>query len=165
MSILVHNGRIIDIADEGNREYIKTMCHKYPNANLILAHGSRCFASWTVIENARKLKGISNLYYDISGICDTGAMAEIIRQAGAGHVLWGSDYFVDRMHGKPVDCAEGFKWLYSYELEGTLDFPCSMLVCESLFGFWCASLLLDIEREDIEKIFYKNGAKLFGIKL
>lgn len=163
MPILVHMAKPDGIGDADNRRYIRTMCERYPNAKLILAHGARGFASFNIIENARLLADIPNLYYDISVICDSSAMAELIRQSGAERVLWGSDYFVDRVHFKPFAYADEYGWINPTENEG-LNFKMPMTVFESMFALYQASLLLDLSREDIEKIFWRNGAGLFGIE-
>lgn len=164
MSITIHMVRPRALADEKNMAYFKKMTAKYPNAKLILAHCARGFASWTTIEVVRQMKGIPNVYYDMAAICDTATMCEVIRQAGADHVMWGSDYCIDRAHGKPVNVGEGFRWLYKHEIPETLNFPVCMTVLESLFAFYQASLVLDLSQEDIEKIFYDNGCKLYDLQ-
>lgn len=164
MSITIHMVRPSALADEKNMAYFKKMTAKYPNAKLILAHCARGFASWTTIEVVRKMKGIPNVYYDMAAICDTATMCEVIRQAGADHVLWGSDYCIDRAHGKPVNVGEGFRWLYKHEIPEQMNFPVCMTVLESLFAFYQASLVLDLSQEDIEKIFYDNGCKLYDLQ-
>lgn len=163
MAISAHMAHLDGIANADNVEYIKTMCEKYPNAKLILTHGARGFASWTVIENIEKLKGIANLYFDIAAICDAAAIAAIIRAAGADHVMWGSDYFVDRMHARPINTGEGFSWIYSHDLPDDMNFPCCMLALESMFALYQASVLLCLDKADIEKIFYRTAKKIFVI--
>lgn len=163
MAISVHMGHIKGIANDNNVEYVKSMCKKYPNAKLILAHGARGFGSCNIIENAKKLSGIPNLYYDIGGICDAAAIAQMIRCAGADHVLWATDYFVDRVHARPINIGEGFTWIYSHEQPEGMEIPCCMLLLESMFALYQATILLELERVDIEKIFYRNAAELFGV--
>ena len=164
MSITIHMVRPSALADEKNMSYFKKMTAKYPNAKLILAHCARGFASWTTIEVVRQMKGIPNVYYDMAAICDAATMCEVIRQAGADHVMWGSDYCIDRAHGKPVNVGEGFRWLYKNEIPEQMNFPVCMTVLESLFAFYQASLVLDLSQEDIEKIFYGTGCRLYDLQ-
>lgn len=164
MSITIHMVRPSALADEKNMSYFKKMTVKYPNAKLILAHCARGFASWTTIEMVRQMKGIPNVYYDMAAICDAATMCEVIRQAGVDHVMWGSDYCIDRAHGKPVNVGEGFRWLYKHEIPETMDFPACMTVLESLFAFYQASLVLDLTKEEIEMIFYGTGCSLYGLQ-
>ncbi len=164
MSITIHMVRPSALADEKNMAYFKEMTAKYPNAKLILAHCARGFASWTIIEVAREMKGIPNLYYDMAAICDAATMFELIRQAGPDHVMWGSDYFIDRAHGKPVNTGESFRWLYKHEIPESVNFPVCKTVLESLFAFYQASMMLDLTKEEINQIFYGTGCQIFGLK-
>ena len=164
MSITIHMVRPLALSDEKNRAYFKKMCAKYPNAKLILAHCARGFASWTTIEAVREMKGIPNLYYDMAAICDPATMCELIRQAGCDHVMWGSDYFIDRAHGKPINTGDSFRWLYKHEIPESVDFPAAKTVLESLMGFYQASLMLDLTKEEIAQVFYGTGCDLFGLK-
>lgn len=164
MSITIHMVRPLALSDEKNMAYFKEMTAKYPNAKLILAHCARGFASWTTIEAVRKLKGIPNLYYDMAAICDPATMFELIRQAGCDHVMWGSDYFIDRAHGKPINAGDSFQWLYKHEIPEEVDFPACKTVLESLMSFYQASLMLDLSKEQIQQVFYDTGCELFGLK-
>ena len=164
MSITIHMVRPNALADPENMAYFKQMCAKYPNAKLILAHCARGFASWTTIEAVREMKGIPNLYYDMAAICDPATMFELIRQAGCDHVMWGSDYFIDRAHGKPINAGGSFQWLYQHEIPESVQFPSCKTVLESLFAFYQASLMLDLSKEQIQQVFYDTGCALFGLK-
>ena len=163
MSITLHMVKPLALADPENMAYIKSMSAKYPQAKLILAHCARGFAPWTTIETVRQLKGIPNIYYDMAAICDPATMVEVIRQAGSDHVMWGSDYIIDRVHGKPVACSDGFRWLYTHDLPAEVDFPTSLTIIESLFSFYQASLILDLPKEEIKQVFYGAGCQLFGL--
>ena len=164
MSITIHMVRPLALSDEKNMAYFKTMCAKYPGAKLILAHCARGFASWTTVEAVREMKGIPNLYYDMAAICDPATMFELIRQAGCDHVMWGSDYFIDRAHGKPINTGDSFRWLYTHEVPESVAFPACKTVLESLMSFYQASLMLDLTKEEISRVFYGTGCGLFGLK-
>jgi len=162
--ITLHMVKELSLSDPENMAYIKRMTAKYPYATLILAHCGRGFASWQTVEAARQLKGIDNLYYDLAAICDPATIFEVIRQAGVDHVMWGSDYPIDRSHTRTVNCGEGFAWLpNSPELEAT-GYVSNAMGLESMFAFYQASLMLDLTREDIEAIFYNNAVRLLGLE-
>lgn len=164
MSITIHMVKDKALSDEKNMAYYKEMTAKYPNAKLILAHCARGFASWTTIEAVRELKGIPNIYYDMAAICDAAVMAELIRQAGPDHVMWGTDYAIDRCHASYMNTGESFRWIYKHELPEEMNFPICKMVLESLFSFKKASLLLDLSKDDIYQIFYRTGCQLFGLE-
>ncbi len=164
MSIAVHMVKPDAQADEKNMVYFKTMTAKYPHAKLFLAHCARGFASWTTVSKARELAGIPNIYYDMGAICDPATIFELIRQARPEHVMWGTDYFIDRAHGRPINTGEPFTWLYSHDLPEGLNIPMCKTALEALFAFWQASFILDLSRGDIEQVFYGTGTQLFGLK-
>ncbi len=161
MAITLHMVKSRSLADPENLAYVRTMTAKYPNARLILAHAARGFASWTAVETVRQLRGIGSIYYDLAAVCDPAAIFEVIRQGGADRVLWGTDYIIDRVHGKPVSCGETFSWVYPHEISCPIDFPVCLTVLESLFALYQASLMLDLGRPEIEAIFWNNAMGLF----
>lgn len=164
MSITIHMVLPLALADEKNMNYFKSMTSKYPHAKLILAHCARGFASWTTIETVRRMKNIPNLYYDMAAICDAATIFELIRQAGPNQVMWGSDYCIDRAHGKPVNAGSTFRWLYKHEIPENVNFPVCMTVLESLFAFYQASLMLDLTKQEINQIFYGTGCQIFALQ-
>lgn len=161
LCITVHLVKDAALSDPDNLAHIKEMTAKYPNAKLILAHCARGFAAWTVIEAARELKGIDNIYYDTAAVCESSAIFEVIRQAGADHVMWGTDYPIDRSYGKPITCGTKLHWMYKSNMINPDACPVALVVVESLFAVYQACLMLDATKEDVENIFYNNAVKLF----
>ena len=163
LAITLHMVKDRSLADPENLAYIRTMTARYPNARLILAHCARGFASWTAIEALRSLAGIPNIYYDMAAVSDPAVMFETIRQGGADHVLWGTDYLISMVHGKAISVGEGFTWLYPHALPEGIDLPVSLTVLESLFAFYQAALMLDLGRPELDGIFCRNAERLFGV--
>ena len=164
MTITLHLAKTDALADPENLKYIQEMTHQYPNTILILAHCARGFASWTAIENIRHLRGIDNIYYDLAAICEPATIAETIRQTGAEKVLWGSDFCLDRIKGRPISIGNSFTWLYRHLLPAEMEDLCKTSTCtESLFAFYQACMLLDADRKTVEDIFYNNANALFGV--
>lgn len=164
MTITLHLAKNDALADPDNLAYIKEMTRRYPNAILILAHCARGFASWTAIENIRKLHGIENIRYDLAAICESATIFETIRQAGTENVLWGSDFCLDRIKGRPVSIGNSFTWLYRHLLPEEMKDLCKTSTCtESLFAFYQACKMLDADRTAVENIFCNNAMTLFGL--
>ena len=155
LCITLHLVKTLSAADPENQKYVSTMCRRYADTKLVLAHCARGFAPWTVMEAARKWEGIGNLYYDLSAICEPEAMTAVIRSAGADHVMWGTDYALSHMHNRPYVQGTGFVWR-----ESTQENPCAMLVLESLHGFYQAAKALQLTRKQIEDIFCNNALRL-----
>lgn len=158
--ITLHMMKTLSPADPVNFAYILEKTKQYPNAKLILAHCGRGFAAWTILETARKLKGIPNLYYDLAAICEPAQMFEVIRQAGSDHVMWGTDYPLCQLRSRPFSGGYGTFWLGKNERP---SLPSALMGIESLFAFYQTAQMLDLSREDVEKIFYHNAVRLFGL--
>lgn len=160
LCITLHMMKTLSPADPVNQEYILTMARKYPNAKLILAHCGRGFATWTILQTARKFKGIDNIYYDLAAICDSAAMFEVIRQAGADHVMWGSDYPLAMNEWRPYTMGIASRWLDPERCPGLVI---GSLETESLLNFYQASLMLDLSRQEIADIFWNNAVRLLKL--
>ena len=150
------------LSDEKNLNYITTMAKKYPNAKLILAHAARGFASWTTVESVDKIKNLDNVWYDLSAVCESPAIFEIIKKCGTSRVVWGSDYPISNIVGKAVSIADKFYWIYknsnpeiAKEIEMISVFEENILAVRQAFN------MLDLTTKDIEDIFYNNAKRLF----
>ncbi len=157
LCITLHMMKTLSPADPVNLAYIQEKTAQYPNAKLILAHCGRGFAGWTILETARKLKGIANVYYDLAAIAEPAQMFEVIRQAGADHVLWGTDHPLTQLYNRPFSVGMGSVWLDSRGYAG------GRLGVESLFAFYQAAQMLELKEVQTEAIFYRNAVELFRL--
>lgn len=165
--ITLHMVRDKALADPINSEYIVRMAKKYPNAVLILAHAARSFAAWTAVESVEVLKDLDNVWFDFSGICESPAEFQIIRKCGVDRCMWGSDYPISRLAGKAISIADSFYWIGTKDLQtfaGATTFRSGLVGTENLMALRQTCLMLDLGRNDIEKIFYKNAMNLFNLK-
>ena len=167
LCITLHMVRDLALADPENMAYIKQMAIKYPNAKLILAHAARSFAAWTTMETAEQLAQYPNVYFDLSAVCEPGAIFEIIRKCGHKRVFWGSDYPIAMNRGKCVSIGAGFLWLLNAQLSdctGDGAFPAYLVGVENLLAVRAACKMLDLDRKAVEDIFYNNAVELFDYK-
>ena len=165
--ITLHMVRDQVLFDPVNREYIIRMARKYPNAVLILAHAARSFAAWTAVESVDAVKHLDNVWFDFSGICESPAMFQILRKCGVERCMWGSDYPISRLAGKAISIADSFYWINAEDLvrfAGPTEFHSWLVGTENLMAVRQACLMLELGSSDIEKLFYKNAATLFGTK-
>jgi glutamate-1-semialdehyde 2,1-aminomutase len=159
---LVRDKALCDV--DNQRELIKN-CRKYPDARVILAHAARGFNPRNTVEGISALKGIKNIWFDMSGICEATAITAILREFGPERLLWGSDFPVSHIRGKCVSAGDGFVWLQHDTLDwNKLSPPCSpTLVCiESLRALKEAAGLLGLVKAEIDGIFYGNGYGMLG---
>ena len=166
-AITLHMVRDKALSDPVNQEYIIYMAKKYPNAVLILAHAARSFAAWTAVEAVDAVKSLDNVWFDFSGVCESPAVFQIMRKCGVERCMWGSDYPISRLAGKAISIADSFYWIAEADLErfaGPTEFHSWLVGTENLMAVRQACLMLDLGRNDVEKLFYKNAATLFGMK-
>ncbi len=161
MYITLHLVRSKSLADEENVSFICRMAKKYPDAKLILAHAARSFAAWTAIESIDKILHLDNVLFDFSAICESPAMAQILKKAGVSRCMWGSDFPICTLRGKPISLADGFYWINENDL-ARFGMPGWLIAIENLMAVRQACALADLSRADTEALFYGTAAKLLG---
>ena len=164
MVITLHMVKDHALADEKNLKYIREMSKKYPDAVLILAHAARAFASWTGVETVEKVADIENVWFDFSTVCESPAMLQIVKKAGIGRCMWGSDYPVCRARGKVISLADSFYWIYQKDLDSfssKTTLKSWLIATENLMATRQAAILAQLKETEIEDLFYSNAAKLF----
>lgn len=164
LAITLHMVKDHALADPDNLKYITEMASRYPNATLILAHAARSFAAWTGIESVEKVAHLDNVWFDLSAVCESPAMMQIIKKTGTQRAMWGSDYPVSRLCGKAISLADSFYWIYKKDLEnfsGKTEFGSWLVGVENLMATRQACMLMDLDRKAIEDIFCGNAERLF----
>ena len=163
--ITLHVVRQLAIADPANYEYVIEKCTRYPKARLILAHSGRSFCA----ENARKglpmLKGLKNIWFDTSAICEPGPFVTVIREFGVGKLMYGSDFPVSEIRGRCVTLGDGFFWVQPDSVAkepGCSGFNPTLVGLESLRVLLEAADYLGLGMAGLENIFYNNAMRLFG---
>jgi glutamate-1-semialdehyde 2,1-aminomutase len=159
--IILHMQKDRALSDPENLHYIQTMCRRYPDAKLILAHCARGFAAWTVLESIRSLAGLENVWYDFAAVCEDSPMAACIMQTAGKRVLWGSDYPICMHRGRAVSWGMGYSWILDELLP---DGEGCILAAENLLAFRRAASLLDLDATQVQDIFYNNAAELFRLE-
>lgn len=157
--IILHMYRKAALSDAENLGYIHTMTKKYPNAQLVLAHCARGFASWTLMESIHKLQDNGNIWFDLSAICESGTMAACILKNAGKRVLWGSDYNCNLLQGRAVSVGDGQWWMNGEAYGGP---PRALVATENMMAFYQTALLLNLDQTQVEDIFYNNAVNLFG---
>jgi glutamate-1-semialdehyde 2,1-aminomutase len=159
--IILHMQKDRALSDPENLHYIQTMCRRYPDAKLILAHCARGFAAWTVLESIRSLAGLENVWYDFAAVCEDSPMAACIMQTAGKRVLWGSDYPICMHRGRAVSWGMGYSWILDELLP---DGEGCILAAENLLALRRAASLLDLDATQVQDIFYNNAAELFRLE-
>lgn len=153
------------LSDSRNLDYIRAHCRRYPNASLVLAHAARGFNAGHTVHAVDGLRGIDNVYFDTSAICEPAALEAIIRTTGTTRLMYGSDFPVSEQRGKALSVGDGFLWLYQHSLDwDSWPHAQSELVgIESLLALQQACRTMCLNDGDIERIFSTNARSLLGI--
>jgi len=166
LCITLHMVKARAVADPSNQHWIRYYCETYPDMQLILAHAARGFNPYHTIEGLAGLRGLSNLWCDMSAVADPGACEAIIEILGHDRLLYGSDFPVSHLRGRCVAIGDGFLWLYDDTLDwSTASFQPLQPVfvgLESLRVLKQAAWHCGLADSQVEDIFYNNARRLLA---
>ena len=117
-----------------------------------------------------------NLFYDLSANVNAHVFTALIKAVGPRRIMYGTDLPVLRLRGARIT-EEGIyynlipKGLYGdvsgeihmRELEGAAADKLTFMIYEQIAAFRLAAERTGLSRTDIEAVFYKNAASVFGI--
>lgn len=166
LHITLHMVKSRAVADPSNQRWIRHYCETYPNMRLILAHAARGFNVYHTIEGLASLKGLSNLWCDMSAVTEVGACEAIIETLGHDRLLYGSDFPVSHMHGRCMVIGDGFLWLYDDSLDWAAmshePLQPVFIGLESLRILKQAAWNCRLTDSQVEDIFHNNGLRLLN---
>ncbi len=150
------------LADPRNQSYIADRCRRFPQAKLVLAHAARGFCAAHTVAGIDALRGLRNVWFDTSAICEAPAFEAIFRTFGTTRLMFGSDFPVSDMRGHAMSLGDGFWWLYENAVDfsqWTLGSP-TKIGLQSLLALQQASRTLHLKDNDIERLFCSNARRL-----
>ena len=165
--IMLHLVRDAALSDSSNLQEITEHCRKYPNARLVLAHAGRGFHASNTVKSIALLRGLENVWFDTSAICEADALTAILYEFGPRRLLWGSDFPISSMLGKCVTVGDNFVWLDPETINWDgLSPQCHPLPIglESLLALKKAADDFGLNSDDMKDIFADNALRLLGIK-
>lgn len=164
LCIMLHLVMQRSLADSANQRYIVEHCRRYPNARLILAHAARGFCGRHTVEGIASLRGLQNVYFDTSVICEAEAFQAILETFGVTRLMFGTDFPVSEARGRAVTLGDGFHWLYEHELPPAAAERATLVGIESLLALRQACRVLRLNDSDVERVFQTNAMDLFGLR-
>jgi predicted TIM-barrel fold metal-dependent hydrolase len=167
LCITLHMVKARAVADPSNQHWIRHYCETYPHMQLILAHAARGFNPHHTIEGLPALRGLPNLWCDMSAVADPGACEAIIEILGHDHLLYGTDFPISHLRGRCVAIGDGFLWLY----DDTLDWTTAsfqplqpvFVGLESLRALKQAAWHCRLRDREVEDIFRNNARRLLDL--
>ena len=165
LAIMMHMVLPRALSDPRNQSYIQKYCRRYPNAKLILAHAARGFNSAHTVEGIHSIRGLENVWFDTSVVCEPSALESIIDSFGVTRLMYGSDFPVSEMRGRSLSVGDGFYWIYDHNAEwkNWQHAQPELVGIESLLALQQACRRMKLIDRDVERIFGDNARNLLGL--
>jgi hypothetical protein len=161
---MMHLAKRDAIADPENVADIMRLSEKYPAAKWILAHCARSYSAWAIERAASRLRGLANVWYDTSSVCESDAMDALYTGIGTDRVMYGSDDLPVGVHrGKYVTF--GRAWAFLSEINQSLnlshcDGRMTFTRYEQLRAMRRAARRLAMTRKQTEALFHDTATAL-----
>ncbi|PXA96229.1 hypothetical protein DMC47_18145 [Nostoc sp. 3335mG] len=117
--VMMHLSKRRAIADPDNISEMLRLSERYPRVRWILAHCARSYSAWAIEKAAASLRGLHNVWYDTSSVCEADALDALYTGIGVDRVMYGSDDMIGPMRGKYI--AFGFAWAFLSETNHQLS--------------------------------------------
>jgi glutamate-1-semialdehyde 2,1-aminomutase len=165
LAIMLHMVKPRALADGSNQRYIRDRCLRHPAAKLVLAHSARGFNARHTVEGIDSLRGLDNVFFDVSAICEAAAHEAILREFGPTRLLFGLDHPVSSIRGRCVAIADGFLWTNEAAIDWTSQkFAAPTLVgVENLLSLQQACRTMHLNDRDVELIFGGAARQMLGM--
>ncbi|MGV3650270.1 MAG: amidohydrolase family protein, partial [Devosia sp.] len=111
--VMMHLSKRLAVSDPANIADIRRLSETYPRVRWILAHCARSYSAWAIEKAAASLRGLPNVWYDTSTVCEADALDALYTGVGADRVMYGSDDMIGPMRGKYVSF--GYAWAFLSE--------------------------------------------------
>ncbi len=163
--IMLHMVRVRSLADPVNQRYIRQYCQRYPGAKLILAHAARGFCGRHTTEGIDTLRGLDNVYFETSAVCESEPLEAILHAFGPRRLMFGTDFPISESRGRYISIADGFAWLDEHNVfwEDQAFAAPTRVGIESLLALRRACQSMSLKDADIERIFRHNARQLLSI--
>lgn len=175
--VQLHIARPKRLADPVNYVQLLEIEQKYPNIKLIVAHLGRAYADEDLGNALDYLKNSERTIWDFTANTNQYVMERVLDLYGSDRFIYGADFPIFRMKARRT-VENGF---YINEIPaGSLGdvssdphmreiaYPeadkITFFIYEEMVSCKNACKTLGLGKEDVEKIFYSNCAKLFDVK-
>jgi len=173
-AVMLHLPRSGRLRDPVNLAQLMEIESDYKNLKLIVAHAGRAYCDSDAGGAFDILKNTERMMFDISANTNDFIFEKLIEKVGSSRILYGSDLPITRMRMRRTERGGTYvnlvpRGLYGDVLNdknmGELDAPeadeLTFFLYEEIGAFKKAAQRTGVKKEDIEKIFWKNGASLF----
>lgn len=176
-AVMLHIPRPKRLADPVNYMQMLEIEEKYPNIKLIIAHLGRAYAKEDLGNALDVLKNTKKMMWDFTANTNQYVMEQCLNTFGVDRFMFGSDLPIFRMKAKRV-VENGFYINvipkgslgdvsidpHMREVEGREADEITFFLYEEILSCKRAAANLGLNKDDIEKIFYSNSARIYGVK-
>lgn len=173
--VMLHIPRSKRLRDPVNLVQMMEIEKRYPDAKVIIAHIGRAYSPEDIGDAFELIKTTKNLMFDFCANTLDVAMVECVKAVGPGRVMFGSDMPITKMrmyriteNGRYVNVVP--RGMYGDvsddpHMRETDETDITTFMYEEILAFKRCAETLGLTRSEIEDVFYKNAARLFGIKI
>ena len=177
--VQLHIARPKRLADPVNYIQLLEIEQNYPNLQLIVAHLGRAYANEDVGDALDYLKNTEKTVWDFTANTNDWVMEQVLQRFGSDRFIYGSDFPIFRMKSRRtvengVYINEIPQGQFPYEaIKGDshmreIPFPeaerITFFIYEEMNACRLACQRLGLGKRDVEKIFFSNSARIFGVK-
>ena len=174
--VQLHIARPRRLADPVNYVQLREIEEEYPNLQLIVAHLGRAYADEDIGGALDYLKDTKKTIWDFTANTNANVMRRVLETFGPERFIYGTDFPIFRMKARRT-VENGF---YINEIPKNslgdvssdphmreIDYPeaerITFFIYEEIASCRRACEELGLTRADVEKIFYKTSARIFGV--
>ena len=165
--IMLHIVRDPALDDPENQRQIREKCERFPNTQLILAHAARGFHGPNTTRGIASLRGLQNVWFDTSAICEAEPMIAIMDEFGPRQLVYGSDFPVSHQRGRSITLGTGFAWVATDQLEWNdrafFGQPIQVGL-EEVRAIFHAADRFGLNEADLQDVFCDNAERLLGLR-
>ena len=177
--VQLHIARPKRLADPVNYIQLLEIEQNYPNLQLIVAHLGRAYANEDVGGALDYLKNTQKTVWDFTANTNDWVMEQVLKYFGPERFIYGSDFPIFRMKARRtvengVYINEIPQGQFPYESVKNdshmreIPYPeaekITFFIYEEMNACRLACQRLGLGKADVEKIFYSNSARIFGVK-
>ena len=171
--MMLHIPRPGRLKDPVNLMQIAEIKRDYPNIRLIIAHIGRAYTTADIGNAFDTLDKLPDLMYDFCANCCEYAITEVLRHAGPKHLMFGTDMPITRMRMRRIEENGTYINLIPPGLYGDPSQDphlrevsaeeaerITFFAYEEILALKRACKTLNLDRDDVEDIFYNNARAL-----
>ena len=163
--IMMHLSKKDAVADSENIFDLINLSSKYPNVKWILAHCARSYSAWAIEKAAKQLRGLKNIWYDCSTVCESDALDALYTGIGVDRVMYGSDDMIGPLRGKYITFGNAWAFLSPYNNSLNLshcDDRMTFIRYEQLRAMKRGARQIGLDQKQREALFHDTAYKLIN---